>query len=419
MKKVYLGICIGLEIIIALYFVYSAIMFAAKGDIAYFLMVLSLCPIPLLNLVISFISMFRLKGEREFVILLSLLMKVTVFLFSLSLMFLTPVFEKEIGASIFLCIVGIFFAALTVVCAGNSKSKVKCTRAEIIKLKRNDKLLAQNNPPFYGFEMYKAKWSWDDAAREYLKKSGKKDLYELTEEEKDIIYNYTLMPIAYFFYWLLDKGLMSEKFNNYYTRNEIEEVRSGRVTPLEFLVKQRDYTFLREDISEKILPFVDRYFAKPRAYNSYSESFIFDYYEFIKNPNRFYYVVDFSWDTCRQLCTRIGERYEAFLKVQARNSILLGDDVLLDKMVSWKEYRTELQVHTYGNVKEEYIDKCAEVLNKISNKEFSHMDSLINERYSEDYNYPPGEEDYFINQFVPFDLYIMEPLNDTPVFPLC
>ena len=416
MKKVFLGICIGIEIILSVFLLLCSIMAAKEGETRYCLMILSLVLTPLVNLIISLISMYRLKGDRENVITLSLLMKITVFFFSVSLVFLTLEFGEKISAAFAFFMIDIFVATLTVICARISKSKVRKSRVESYKLKKKHKLLARNNPPFYGFEMYKAKWSWEDAAREYLKKSGKNDFYELTEYEKDKIYNYALMPVCYFFYWLLDKGLMSDKFYNYYTINEIDEIRKGHVTPIEFLVRQRDYTFLREDISEKILPFVDRYFAKPRVYNGYSDLFIFDYYEFIKNPDRFYYVVDFSWDICNKLCKRIDERYETFLKVEARNDMLLGEEVLLDKTVFWDEFRAELDVHTYGNVTEEYIDKCVIALNNISAKEFNHIDNLIKERYGEDFYYPDDEEDYFINQFMPFDLYILEPINDMPVF---
>lgn len=52
------------------------------------------------------------------------------------------------------------------------------------------------------FTAYKAKWTWDDAAKEYCAIHNT-TLEELTEQENDIIYDYAFGYIAYLLAWMI------------------------------------------------------------------------------------------------------------------------------------------------------------------------------------------------------------------------
>lgn len=151
---------------------------------------------------------------------------------------------------------------------------------------------------------YKAEWAWTDAADEYLKKTGKTDYSQLSEEENEKIFGYASMPMVYFAMWLVEKDLLSEDIWGDTNDEYFTKMKSREISPLEIL-ETCSYDFATADIDESILPFVCWYF-----YDFYINT---DYPEYIKNDDQFYYCVDFSWEAYDKLAKRIDYAYSVFL----------------------------------------------------------------------------------------------------------
>ena len=169
------------------------------------------------------------------------------------------------------------------------------------------------------FRAYKSKWAWDDAAMEYCRiiESGYE---EIPEEDEDKIFEYASMPAAYFMMWLVENDLMSEIFYGQIAKEEINRLKAREISPVEFFVGNMDCCLLRDEISEKVLPFVDGYFetVEEKGYLNFRNPDMSDYYQCIRNENSFYYCVEFSWDTYDMIREKIDDAYG---KYRSDNSI--------------------------------------------------------------------------------------------------
>ena len=159
-----------------------------------------------------------------------------------------------------------------------------------------------------GFNAYKSKWAWDDAAMEYcsLKEYGYE---EIPEEESDKVYEYASMPAVYFLMWLIENDYMSETFYAETPNEEINKLKTREMSPVDFFVNYMDCCLLRDEIAESILPFVDSYFESVDGigYLNFRNKNMSDYYECIKNENDFYFCIDFSWDIYDRIRSKINK----------------------------------------------------------------------------------------------------------------
>lgn len=164
------------------------------------------------------------------------------------------------------------------------------------------------------FTSYKSKWAWDDAAKEYLKLTGKENLDNLEEEDNDKIYEYASMPAAYFLMWLVDNEFMAHDFYQDVKEEEINKLKKREISPVEFFVYNMDCSLVRNEISENILPFIDNYFEvdQKRNYINFSNLNMSDYYECIKNNKGFIFCVDFSWSIYAKIADKINNAYDSF-----------------------------------------------------------------------------------------------------------
>lgn len=178
---------------------------------------------------------------------------------------------------------------------------------QIVKNPLNYKVNTDKN----GFNAYKSKWAWDDAAYEYC--SFKEYGYEeMPEEENDKVYEYASMPAAYFLMWLIENDYMSESFYVGTPNEEINKLKAHEITPVDFFVNNMDCCLLRDEIAEKILPFVDAYFetVNVRGYLNFRNPEMSDYYKCIENEYHFYFCVDFSWDIYDRIRIKINDALE-------------------------------------------------------------------------------------------------------------
>lgn len=124
------------------------------------------------------------------------------------------------------------------------------------------------------------------------------------------------MPAVYFLMWLVDNDFMSDDFYQEVKEEEIGKLKKREISPVEFFVYNMDCSLIRNEISGKILPFIDDYFEvdKKRNYINFSNLNMSDYYECIKNDRGFIFCVDFSWDIYGKIADKINSAYNSFKK---------------------------------------------------------------------------------------------------------
>ncbi len=200
----------------------------------------------------------------------------------------------------------LFFAAFILIFAGSM--------AISIKYNRKPKQVVEK------FSSYQSKQTWEAAALEYMSIHGRIHIEELTDEEKNGIYDYAAMPIIYLFTWLLDRQFMSREFYENHNLNTIEEIRSRRRSPLTFFGTDMGGTLNRSDVAENIYirRFIDTYYKvsdNPPHAEQEQDSFFFDYCKAVCNINKHFYCLDFSWEVYEQLAGTIDVKYEKYVYI--------------------------------------------------------------------------------------------------------
>ena len=105
------------------------------------------------------------------------------------------------------------------------------------------------------FTCDKSEWQFDDARKEYLRSSGKKDL---TMEDEEIIMKNADAHIAYFLAWIIEKGFIGEIH-----RDEADEVLSVKKHKMQadvFLERYCDHRLTNDDYKPELQPFMDAYY---------------------------------------------------------------------------------------------------------------------------------------------------------------
>lgn len=346
--------------------------------------------IPLSFLVISIVTLVKNKALGK-----SVMLKLTIFFFLCGLTFIS--FEDGIYAVAVFEIIALILLISTIAAFFNKPNVQKHSTYEV-----------QPPRPY----CYKGKWAWDDAAVEYLRMTGKESFDELTDDDNRQIYRYTMMPVAYYFYWLLKKGFMSSEFYDL-VGDEIPEadIESHSIDVLGIL-EDMDCCLHSDDMLEGASKFTNHY-AEVRYATLYSRQLLFDYYEEIKNPGGFYYCVDFSWDVCERMCDKIDEAYEEWSALFANNDEYYYDDDLISDVFS-NRFGKELEIYPIGkkikdNITDEYIKKCLDDLDSMNEYQFSRLGRWISDDYGDSL---AGK---VMEQFRPYSIYISEPQEDGDV----
>lgn len=255
---------------------------------------------------------------------------------------------------------------------------------------------------------YKGKYVWDDAAAEYLRKTGKKSLDELTDTDNDRIYDFSMMPVVYYFHWLLKKGFMSESFYEIVGNGRAEDCVNGYVSPVE-LLSEIDYALTEDDLLPGILPFTESYF-EPKHYSLYGSNFLYDYWDEIENGDLFYYVVDFDWSVCKKLSENIERAYTKWNLNEYNHKDYYEDDNGYGEVYS-KRINGNLTVYRQGirnkdNISDEYIQKCVEDFDTMAYSQLERFDRWFSDDYGDDYR------GCVMDFFFPSTIHIFEPLNE-------
>lgn len=283
------------------------------------------------------------------------------------------------------------------------------------KKKKTSSAPAVRNEYSYTF---KASSAWEAAAREYRRLAGKAADAELTEEEKKKIYDYTMVPISYYFGWLCERDMIGEGFVSELGEERaklIEDVKNGKITALEALISL-DHYFSYGWIKEEYRYFFRKYYH----YGSITEDsfndddvYLYDYYECNGEPEERYYCIEYSAEVQKKICQRLDERY-------ARYGAGLSWEDLRDNFYSDEEddehvskmhsdfFDKDLQVYRFGRIRkgefpEDYARKCLKCLEAMPQKELRRL-----ERWLLD-NYGSESEELNLSHFDPYDLNIFEP----------
>jgi len=326
--------------------------------------------IPLSFIIISIVTLVRNKAIYK-----SVLLKLTIFFFLFGLTFIS--FDEGIYA---LGIFELIAVILLIATIGTFRMDSDTQKYVAYDLKPD---LKQPRP-----YCYKGKWSWEDAASEYLKMTGKKSLDELTDDDDMQIYRYAMMPIAYYFYWLLKRGFMNSEFYDL-MGDEISEadIENNNVDVLG-LLEDMDCCLDSGDMLQSANDF-SKHYAEVNYATLHSRLLMFDYYEETKNPNGFHYCVDFSWDTCERMYNRIEKAYEEWSALFTHNNENYEDDEDYEAIKKVFSNRFgQLEVYRIGekikdNITDEYIQKCLEDLDAIDEYQFARFDRNISDVYGD------------------------------------
>lgn len=396
MKKLYLVLCTVIDVLVfgacLLAFVYfndSGSSFDASVSMGVALTALAFAAI-------SAVSLSKVIHNREDgkTIFNSLLMKLACFFLCSSTVFLGM--DDGIYAFAVFMLIGIIIAAATIglnVSAKKNSTPVRKPVADTYEYK------------------YKGKWAWEEAAAEYARLNGIADLQNLTEEENDRIYDYTVTPLSYMFYWLAESGFLNDDFHEEFP-GLAERMLSREDTPVQALT-DLDYYFGSEWFKKEIIPFFRNYVDTEGRFNGKAD-YLYDYYDAIGNPDDRYYCVDFSWDILDRLTAVISKRYEAS---NSRSSLEYYEDdepfarVHSERLnADLKAYRTGIVSHGFSEGEEAYLTRCMENLESLSDQELNRFGRLVGGTY-DDYS----ENEMYLREFKPYSIHVFEPKNEGDV----
>lgn len=155
--------------------------------------------------------------------------------------------------------------------------------------------------------LFNADKNISEVRNEYMKKKNINDPNDLSMDDTLQISRYSMIPFAYFFYWIMMKGFFSPDIFQHVKESDIEACKKGSVTPLDLLEKIKFQ--LKDDyFTKEAIGFAD-YFLNCDHNTFNYHKFGYFYYEEIKKEDEFYYCRDFSWYSCTKLYKKIDKEY--------------------------------------------------------------------------------------------------------------
>ncbi len=277
---------------------------------------------------------------------------------------------------------------------------------------RSGRIAGQPAAP-YSFT-YKGKWEWDAAAAEYLRLNGIPDIKDLTNEQNDLIYDYTATPFSYFFCWLVVSGFLKQEFYEEFPDEDlVRKMKDRRLTPVEVLAAE-DYYFGSEYLLEGILPFFRSYYDTQGRFTG-QDNYLCDYYDAIGNPDDRYYCVDFSWDVLDRLLPVIEERYQSWNRSFSAydSSDFYDDSTAVASGVHSALFDADLTVYRTGVRRAElneadisaYLAECLACLDSLPKTQIEKLERWFDGQYGVE----ETPEITAIREFSPHSLYLADP----------
>ncbi|MBR4733376.1 MAG: hypothetical protein IK081_11480 [Lachnospiraceae bacterium] len=261
-----------------------------------------------------------------------------------------------------------------------------------------------------------------DAEAEYLRLQGKGSEAELTEEERDKIRRYAATPLSYLMGWLLERGLLTEKYARHLRETADkawENVKSGALTPLDALILA-EYYFSMDFVKAEARGFVLDYFVDNGQFFG-EDAFVYDFCECKEDLNGSYYCTEYSRDVQKRLSQRIGECFERyqFNAEQYRTAAKFYKNVPFEKEKRAYSHRHHAELGVYksgmklkGTFPEGYVDKCVKMLDQgIAPGEWERLERWLKEGYLRD----EKEKADVLSRFTAKALYAFEPMTEGDV----
>lgn len=308
LKQLYFGIISIIDIILLLVFTSVFLLGSGLEDFILFFPILIL-----LNCFSSIsIKVFVniLKGKKYKYIRNSILMKISLFFTIISFSFLF--YKDGVYAFVFFLIFGICFDIFSIFAI-----KYPSTLERML-----ERMFGGPNVDIYIPFEFQAKWVWEDAAHEYMLINHLDDYSQISDEESNEIYDYTVTPLSYLFYFLASKAFLSEDFfeDDIEIEKLIKDMLKRKTTPVEVL-RCRDYYFSEFDMNEEILEFFYMYYLGV-TYDSQEEiqedyilpnDYMHDYMDYVDMNGR-YFCVEFSWERLDGMMKIIRRRYKKYIE---------------------------------------------------------------------------------------------------------
>ena len=266
--------------------------------------------------------------------------------------------------------------------------------------------------------VYKGKWAYDAATREYRRLYGKSENEELTDEENNKIYDYTMMPLSYFFGWLCERDLIGEGFAEEFGEDKakeiIESIKTHRRTPLEVLA-DLDYYFTEDWLKKEAKYFLWLYFEARDNYYTDDDVYLYDYYECNGDPDNRFFCMEYSFDVQQKINRLIDDRYaDNNNSPNYSDGEYYSDDEDEDAPVVTIHstlFDKDLEVERAGRIikgvfPDDYARKCVKCLDNMSQKEWHRLERWIMD------NYGVEASEAKIDKFGAYSISIYEPEYD-------
>lgn len=157
------------------------------------------------------------------------------------------------------------------------------------------------------FTLDKAEWQWKSALNIYINSTDKKpDM--LNDHDTSMIWENSANHISLFLTWIINNDLLSKIHDE--NKEDILKVKARKMTGYEFLAKNCDMVLSREDLSKKIVKFVDHFY----------EDYIDMYCNFIENNSHKKVLgISFSWDDYDEISSNIIEpNYKTYINNKSK-----------------------------------------------------------------------------------------------------
>lgn len=180
------------------------------------------------------------------------------------------------------------------------------------KSKNSYNKLKKNN-----FDCIKVEWNFEEALKVYCEMNNK-EISQINSDDELKIWKYAGVNIAFLLIWIIE--------NNFYISDEkeiekyVDEVKKRNMTGSDFLSDICDEKLIRDEISEKIIDFIEDYFMNKG--NHISGNYDDDYKIFVENIlHKKLYSNEFSWSDYDKFKVNIDNAYKKFINMKKISNI--------------------------------------------------------------------------------------------------
>ena len=397
LRYCFLALCAAAELFLLVFGIIGIRLYLGVPDpVVPVAMVLSETGMAIAMLGLTIASAYRVMTDRKYPVIRFFLMKIPLVILWLGISwFAMDIPEAGWIGVILAVLLGALIAFLPKLSSGSTKGHVS---QQAVKLPE--------------FRADKAEWAWEDAAVEYLRLHGQNidtDTVEgrqaleeyarnISDSERDRIYDYAGMPIAYFLGWLIQRDLMSEEFLSVLKEEDLTAVKEGRLSP-SVILQEMDYVLSKEDVAPEAHRFMDLYYnleGSHRMFSHRSRKYFFDYYKAVCSefdaPR--YYCAEFTIGSFRRLARILDLRYREF------NDFGPDEEELEDagRSVRSLYFDREAELLKEPGTPDEYVARCAYAYENMSEQLMRDLCENLIEYCPEEL----AEEDMLPEKVLPF-----------------